>query len=278
VLLAVQFVVLPVAMATFGTHHSAGSTTTPPPAGADRVSFSTRDGVELVAWYTPSRNGAVVLLLHGAGGTKGDTLPHAAVLTGHGYGVLALDARGSGESGGHGMLWGWHGDTDIEAALAWLGARPDVDPARIGVVGLSMGGEQAITAAASDDRIRAVVAEGASARIPADAAAIRPSGLQGAIQSLYYPIMWGVADAMSEADPPMPLDDAVRSLGDRRLLLISSDDPIDHAAGPVLQRAAMASVELWEPPHTGHTQAVAVHPDEWRARVLEFLDRELRMP
>ncbi len=215
------------------------------------------------------------MLLHGAGGSKADTIAHAAVLTAHGYGVLSLDARGGGESGGHGMLWGWHGNLDVAAAIDYLGHRPDVEPTRIGAVGLSMGGEQAITAAASDARIRAVVAEGASARVPADVMAILPGGLSGAIQGAFYPIMWGAADLMSAASPPISLDDAVRSLDDRRLLLISSDDPNDKAAGPVLWRAATASVELWEPASTGHTQALAVHPDEWRARVLGFLDREL---
>jgi len=103
-----------------------------------------------------------------------------------------------------------------------------------------------------------------------------PDGLPAAIQGIYYPVMWGAADLMSAAEPPISLDDAVRGLGDRRLLLISSDDPHDKAAGPVLWRAATASVELWEPANTGHTQALAVHPDEWRARVLDFLGRELR--
>jgi uncharacterized protein len=275
-LVAIQFFILPVVMGTYGTHPVGGVVVTTPPAGAERVAVPTEDGVDLAAWFTPSRNGATVMLRHGAGGSKADTVAQAAVLAEHGYGVLALDARGSGESGGRGTLWGWHGNADVAAALAFLAARPEVDPERIGAVGLSMGGEEVITIAAADPRIRAVVAEGASARVPADAAGIAGEGVQAAIQRLYYPVMWGAADLMTEAAPPIPLADAVQRLGDRRLLLISSDDPNDHAAGPLIRDAAPANVELWEPPNTGHTQALATHRDEWVARVIGFLDRELR--
>lgn len=49
------------------------------------VALATTDGVELVAWYTPSRNGAAVIVLPGSGGAKGSTVEHAAVLARHGY-------------------------------------------------------------------------------------------------------------------------------------------------------------------------------------------------
>ncbi len=269
-----QLGVLPLTMAVIGTHPVPGPFLTPVPDGAERVTFVAADGVPLVAWYTPSRNHAAVVLLHGAGGSKADTREHAAVIAAGGYGVLALDARGGGESGGHGMLWGWHGPTDIAAAIDWLAARPDVDPARIGVVGESMGGEQAITAAVGDARIRAVVAEGASSRVPGDEAGLALD-IPGLIQRAYYPIMWGAADLMSVASAPAPLAELVTRLGDRRLLLISSDDPADKAAGPHIRDAAPATVELWEPADTGHTQALARHREEWVRRVLSFLDAEL---
>ena len=90
------------------------------------------------AWYVPSGNGAALLLLPGSGSNRTSTLGHAAVLAKHGYGVLLLDTRGHGKSDGHAMDFGWYGDIDIEAAVAYLGTRPDVRGGRIGVVGLSM--------------------------------------------------------------------------------------------------------------------------------------------
>lgn len=44
------------------------------------VEFRTSDGVRLSGWYVPSRAGAAVVLLHGAGSTRSGVLDHAIVL------------------------------------------------------------------------------------------------------------------------------------------------------------------------------------------------------
>ena len=54
--------------------------------------------------------------------------------------------------------------TDIKAAIAYLQRRPDVDPDRIGGIGLSVGGEMMLETAAETDQLAAVVSEGAGAR------------------------------------------------------------------------------------------------------------------
>ena len=69
-------------------------------AGARDVSFPASDGVRLAGWYVPGRNGAAVILLHGSHGTRSDTLAHLRMLHAAGYGVLAFDARGHGQSRG----------------------------------------------------------------------------------------------------------------------------------------------------------------------------------
>src|SRR6476619_712976 len=48
--------------------------------------------------------------------------------------------------------------------FAYLRRRPDVDPRRIGGIGLSVGGEMMLQTAAETDGIAAVVSEGAGAR------------------------------------------------------------------------------------------------------------------
>ena len=78
--------------------------------------MTTDDGVRLAGWYVTSTNRAAVVLLHGAGSTRSDVLDEAAVLAGDGFGVLMIDARGHGDSGGRAMDFGWYGDADIAAA------------------------------------------------------------------------------------------------------------------------------------------------------------------
>ena len=77
-----QFVLMPLAGAAYGTHPPRTPVEAEPPANAQLVAFETPDGVTLRAWYTPGSNGATVILLPGSGGAKGSTLAHAAVLQG----------------------------------------------------------------------------------------------------------------------------------------------------------------------------------------------------
>ena len=107
----------------------------------------------------PSKNGAAVIAFPGRNGPQAKT----RMLARHGYGVLLFDRRGEGRSDGE-PNWGWGGEADIKAAIAYLQRRPDVDPDRIGGIGLSVGGEMLIEAAAETDELAAIVSEGAGAR------------------------------------------------------------------------------------------------------------------
>ena len=82
----------------------------------------------------------------------------ADVLTRVGIAVLRVDDRGAGLSTGS-----WDDSTtlteakDVHTEIAWLRARPDIDPSRIGVIGLSEGGLIASIVASEDPRVAAIV-------------------------------------------------------------------------------------------------------------------------
>ena len=242
------------------------------------VTATTQDGVELSAWYIASTNGAAVVLRHGAGSTRTDTLDHAAVLAEHGYGVLMMDARGHGRSGGRAMDFGWFGDLDVRAGVDLLTAQPDVDPDRIGVLGLSMGGEEAIGAAAADLRVRAVIAEGAGQRVPADKRWLSEQyGLAGTIQQQLDKLTYATADLLTDAEPPIPLREAVGRAAPRPILLITGGAVRDeeHAARWI-QAGSPDSVTIWVVPGAGHTAGLRAQPTQWEQRVTQFLGEALR--
>src|SRR4029078_1306298 len=108
----------------------------------ENVSFKTSDGLTLKGWYVPSKNGAAVISFPGRKGTQ----KPARMLARHGYGVLLFDRRGEGESEGDPNAWGWNGYRDVDAAVRFLRARPDVRDNRIGGIGLSVGGEMMLEA------------------------------------------------------------------------------------------------------------------------------------
>jgi dienelactone hydrolase len=240
---------------------------------ARTVHLATPDGQRLDAWFVPSRTGAAVVLLHGAGSTRSSLLDHAAVLARHGFGALLVDARGHGTSGGRAMDFGWYGDHDVAAAVSWLRYAPGVDPDRIGAVGLSMGGEEALGALGAVPELRAVVAEGATGRVADDGAWLSGVyGWRGALQEGLDHLVFGLTDLLSSAAPPRSLRDAVRSAPRTPVLLIAAGDVTDEAhAAATIHAASPATVEVWVAPDAGHTDALAVHPGEWERRVTGFL-------
>ena len=160
-LVAAFLVLFPVSISYVVTHVSRAEVPTADlGAPYEDVEFTTSDGLRLKGWYIASRNGAAVISFPGRAASQ----KRAKMLARHGYGVLVFDRRGEGESEGDPNLFGWQGERDIHAAVAFLQHRPDVDPDRIGGIGLSVGGEMMIEAAAESTALRAIVSEGGSSR------------------------------------------------------------------------------------------------------------------
>ena len=136
---------------------------TPANLGIDHwedVSFITKDGLTLRAWFVPPKptaNGATVICAHGTGANRGALLPHAALLHQADYGVLLFDFRHHGASDGTVSSLGIHEIHDLRASFDYLRSRPDVNPDRIALIGHSMGGATIIRAAARCLNVQALV-------------------------------------------------------------------------------------------------------------------------
>jgi dienelactone hydrolase len=118
----------------------------------------------------------VVIVLHGTGGSKEGTLPLLRTLVDRGFLAVSFDARFHGQRAtpvpglenpyqsamlrayrtgvGHPYLY----DTvwDVMRLIDYLSTRSDIDPRRIGLVGHSKGGTEALLAAAADPRVAVV--------------------------------------------------------------------------------------------------------------------------
>ena len=81
----------------------------------------------------------------------------------------ALRPPRRGWSEGDWNVFGWQGERDLHAAVAFLQGRTDVDPERIGGIGRSVGGEMLIGAAAESDAFKAI-SEGGTAPVRDDVA------------------------------------------------------------------------------------------------------------
>jgi uncharacterized protein len=237
----------------------------------EEIRIEMRDGRRLSAWYVPSRNGAAVLLSHGSGGSRGRVPAHVRMLARHGYGVLALDNPGNGESDGHSNGLGDNAQPAIAAGLDYLEDRPDVNPKRIAGFGVSLGGEVLLDAAAHDHRLAAVVSDGATRPVDGDEA--RPKGLfEGALGWLTVRSVRAVSGMKTSPSliPMMP------KIAPRPVLLVAGGGfPDEIAASRLYRDAGGATVQLWELPDTGHTAGLRKHPAAYERRTVGFLDRAL---
>jgi uncharacterized protein len=242
----------------------------------ETVGVTTSDGVDLAAWYLPGTTDAAIVVAHGAGSTRSDALDQAEVLNRNGFGVLLIDARGHGDSDGSAMDFGWYGDLDIAAGIDHLTARPDVDPEHIGVLGLSMGGEEAIGIAA-DARVRAVVAEGATARTAADKAWLSAAyGWRGWLQEQVEKVQFGITDLLTDASPPPTLRSAVARSATTPFLLITAGQVTDERyAADFIRSVAPGRVAVWTVDGAAHTGGLDTAPGEWEARVVSFFREHL---
>lgn len=279
-LLAVAVLVWTLTPAVIATNVPPSTDTTPIDLGEKgrEVHFTTSDGVVLWGWYVPPPDGKVAVVRHGSGSTASAVTRHAAALVAHDYGVLMTDARGHGRSGGTAMDFGWYGEADIKAAIDFLAEQPEVDSSRIAIVGMSMGGEEAIGAAGSDDRIAAVVPEGAMARTDTDKTwLIDEYGWRGWIQMRLEWLQYGFTDLLTRAEKPVSLAAAAVSANPTPILMISGGGtPDEGRAAAHLQAASPGNVSVWTVPGAGHTQGLAAASEDWQQTVVDFLDRALQ--
>jgi pimeloyl-ACP methyl ester carboxylesterase len=224
------------------------------------------------AWYVPSRNHAAVLLSHGSGGSRERVVAHIRMLARHGYGVLALDNPGNGESAGHSNGLGDNAQPGIDAALGWLSRRPDVDSRRIAAFGTSLGGEVLLEAAARDPRIRAVVSDGAAR--PEDSS---EEGDVGAVEKALGQLTLKVVRGVSGMRSAPSLFGLMPRIAPRPVLLIAGGALESEVLTNRRYRAEGGpNVELWTVPGAGHTAGLRTHPAEYERRTAAFLEEALR--
>jgi uncharacterized protein len=259
-------------VSSYGQTHIGRAVVPEPRLGADfeEVSFTTEDDLELQGWYVPSSNRAAVIAFPGRKGPQ----RQARMLTGHGYGVLLFDRRGEGDSDGDPNAIGWNGDRDIKAAIAFLRERPDVDPDRIGGIGLSVGGELMLETAAETDALKAVVSDGAGIRSVREAT---EASFQN--QLLAVPV-WAAITAgtavFSDDAPPPNLDGLVGRISPRAAFFIYAERG---QGGEELSRdfyeSASEPKQVWEVPGAGHVGGAEARPREYERRIVAFFDEAL---
>jgi uncharacterized protein len=266
------YLVLPISMGVAAVA-PARETVGQPPEGYETVQLRTADDVTLAAWYARPANGAVIILLHGAGGSREGLRPYGEMLRRHGYGVLAVDLRGHGQSEGKTNRLGWQGTADVGAAVQFLQSRAEVQ--KIGGLGLSMGAEVLLGAASTYPALAVIVADGATRRCTAELLALPEK--RSLVESFVPRVMYGTVQVLSQTEPPKPLLDSMVEASSTRFMLIAAGTVSlemkfnQYFADTLDQRA-----DLWIVPGAAHTGAFGLDLNAYEKRVMAFFDQALQ--
>ena len=130
-------------------------------------SITTAPGVSIdTSLYIPSKTPApAILIAHGFGGSKDSVASDAQYFASKGYVVLAWTARGFGKSTGQISMNAQDGEVaDTRALISYLSkskyvTQEKADDPRVGIMGGSYGGANALLSASADSRIDAVIAD-----------------------------------------------------------------------------------------------------------------------
>jgi dipeptidyl aminopeptidase/acylaminoacyl peptidase len=239
------------------------------------VSFESTDGVPLMAWWVPSGadedSSRAVVLVHGWGGDKSDrhVIETAPIYARAGYGVLLLDLRGSGASGGERRTLGYQETRDVHGALAWL-EKQGFKSERVVLHGWSMGAATAIRSAPGSG-VAAVIEEAGYADLPLILRKQIPES--SGLPRFFNPGIFLAAKLFLGLDPwaVRPDEDAahLRKEGAPLFVIHSTADevvPFEHAD---LFVRAYPEAKLWKLEGYGHAEAYT-HP-EYEERLLGFL-------
>ena len=248
-------------------------------ASSENFVVAAPDGAVLHGWKVRPAypNGDWVLLFHGVSDNRTGMTGQARLLLRHGYGVVMMDSRAHGESGGDKATYGWLERRDTVAIVAALDATEK--PQDVFALGSSMGAAIALQSTAVEPRIRGVVAESSFSdlrEVSFDYAGLHWSPWLG--KTFFRPGTWTLISAAEKVggfsvDDVSPERAASARPFPTLLICAESDDVIPCRHTLRIYRAATGPKELWEVPRAGHASAIGADPPGYETRVIGFFDR-----
>lgn len=243
----------------------------------ERAGFYSSDGVHLRAWFMPTRDAiggdSTVILVPARGMGKAGAIRQAKSLMETGSNVLLVDLRGEGDSEGHLRGFGVVESKDVSAAVSYLRQVRPRQSRQVFALGISEGASAVLGAAATDQRIEAVVAD-----------SVLPSPRDEIRQSTSW-LPWPLGGYFREATllfASVQLGHDLRAEGasgsipwisPRPVLLIhgQADTAVPMQAVEKLCSSAGYPIMLWRVPGAGHAEPFLREPQGYSQVVSKTL-------
>jgi pimeloyl-ACP methyl ester carboxylesterase len=207
--------------------------------------------------------------MRGADGSRENVRPYAEMLARNGYGVLAPDLRGHGESENQRNRLAWQGTRDVGAAVDFVRERSEVQ--LIGGLGISMGAEALLGAASQYPAIEGIVADSATRRSIEELPALESE--QPLVRNFTARVMYATVRALTDDKPPPPLPDSMVEARSTRFLAIAGGaKELEARSNEPFAETVGSRATLWVAPGASHAGASARYPDEYERRVIALFD------
>jgi len=237
-----------------------------------QVEFMGEQETILRGRYWPGTNGCAIVVVHGVDGPSIEMMPHVSYLNRAGYGVLIYDNRGRGESGGGFSTLGYYEWRDVLHAVKWTAAQPGVDPANIGLHGMSLGAACVILAAAENQQVRGVLAESPFISMPIMLAHVAnkvtrvPRQIAGWV--LRSMLDWSLGARLRTVAP----EEAVERIAPRPLYIIDAEKDLLFPANTSrsVYQSAGEPKYFWVVEGAPHANCWHTLPHEYETRALNF--------
>jgi dipeptidyl aminopeptidase/acylaminoacyl peptidase len=243
------------------------------------VSLDLGEGIVLSGWlFENELNGDCgVILHHGRGGARIETLMYVPLFWGRGCDVMMFDARHHGESTGEYATYGYYEKEDTLAVLTWFAERSGLEVSQIGLMGLSYGAATVLQAAALEPDLAFVAAEAPFQDLPTligEQAEVRYGPL---VRAMLTPAVLLFAGWRADFDPAAvsPLLAARETEAPVFLIHSLQDDSIPPAHAEAIYAnithdRKVLYVTDWGAPHA---QCMKTDPETFKAYMDDFLDR-----
>jgi len=231
------------------------------------IELITQDGIKLSAWYTPPKNGAVILVAHGYGDKRSEDF--YTLFASHGYGVIAWDFRAHGKSGGDFTSLGYYETLDAKAALDFVLAQRGVK--HVGAWGGSMGAVTMIRATAQYPQIEALVADSPFVTLKEEMDLRVPFPMMRSLIQLFAGWETGV-----NPNEVRPVDD-IALISPRPVFIIQgmADGMLPLDSAQRLYDAAKEPRQLWVEEDVPHLNMYAYYKTRYIKRAIKFFDEYL---
>ena len=244
-----------------------------PDMAYEEVTLTTADGVTISGWYVVGTQPNAIVIVHGIHANRAYLIPQAVLLAEAGYHLLLIDLRGLGQSEDSMMTFGYREALDVQAAIDYLVALPNVE--RVGALGHSLGAAAVVRAAATDQRLQGLVLQSTYSSL---SQAVNDSFNNFVILPKwpFAPLVISLAQFRTELD--IGQVDSARDLATmppRPILIIHGKGdnvfPFHHAQ--IMFDSAQEPKTLWIVDNlAGHINPIDGHELEYEQRVLAFFE------